>query len=223
MPNNLNSNSDKNNKDESTKKHGGGPKTPEGKARSSMNSLRHGLTGKTVVLPTEDPAQFQELIENYVADFKPETSVETDLVHELAICRWRLQRLWDIESWAFEITMQRKRADVEKEFEKPTNGMCTALAFMSLADDKSLSLLIRYETRLTRRYDQVLKEIKSLQDQRKTEQEPPPAKGRETNSPKPSKPPKPAPILTIIPPKSSPNPPVTPDRDEIPPAGGPHN
>lgn len=214
MANILNSNQDKD-----TKKHGGGPKTPEGKARSARNSLRHGLTGKTVVLPTEDPAQFQELIDNYVDDFRPETSVETDLVHELAICRWRLQRLWDIESWAFEITMARKRPDVAKEFETCTNGMRTALAFLSMAEDsKGLSLLIRYETRLARRFDQVLKEIKALQDQRKKEPEPPPAKSCETNSPKP---PKPAPVLAIVPPKPAPEPSNAPGRDKNPPAGGP--
>lgn len=212
MANILNSNQDKD------KKHGGGPKTPEGKARSARNSLRHGLTGKTVVLPTEDPAQFQELIDNYVDDFRPETSVETDLVHELAICRWRLQRLWDIESWAFEITMARKRPDVAKEFETCTNGMRTALAFLSMAEDsKGLSLLIRYETRLARRFDQVLKEIKALQDQRKKEPEPPPAKSCETNSPKPVLVPNPAPKPTPHPPS---DPPVTPSGGKDRPSGG---
>lgn len=200
--------------DHSDRNHGGGPRTPEGKARSSMNSLRHGFTGKTVVLPTEDPAQFEELIRDYTRDLKPVTSLETDLVHELAACRWRLQRLWSVESWAFEVTIARRRKDVDNEFKNCDDSMRTALAFMALAEDsKALPLLIRYETRLTRRYDQVLKEIKALQDQRKKDQDPPPPKPCETNSLKPVL------LLKPVPPRDQINP-HPPSGPSVPPSGG---
>ena len=35
-----------------------GPKTEAGRQRSSQNALKHGLTAETLVLPTEDPAEF---------------------------------------------------------------------------------------------------------------------------------------------------------------------
>ena len=36
-----------------------GPRTEAGKQRSALNALRHGLTGQTVVLPTEDHSAYQ--------------------------------------------------------------------------------------------------------------------------------------------------------------------
>jgi hypothetical protein len=38
-----------------------GPNTPEGKAAVSMNTLRHGLRARTVVLPGENREEFDHL------------------------------------------------------------------------------------------------------------------------------------------------------------------
>ena len=35
-----------------------GPCTADGKARVALNALKHGLTGKQIVLPDEDPEDF---------------------------------------------------------------------------------------------------------------------------------------------------------------------
>jgi hypothetical protein len=42
-----------------------GPRTPAGKQRSSLNALRHGLTGHIVVLPTEDQAAYQRRLKGH--------------------------------------------------------------------------------------------------------------------------------------------------------------
>src|SRR4029077_5819829 len=70
-----------------------GPVTPEGRSASSRNSLRHGFTAKSVVLPTESSEDFQELLDSYIAQFHPQGGVEMDLIQAMAAARWRLQRM----------------------------------------------------------------------------------------------------------------------------------
>jgi hypothetical protein len=157
--------------DNSNKKHPGGPKTPEGKHRSSLNSMRHGLTSKTIVLPAEDSTKFDELLADYIGQYAPETKLELDLVHELAALRWRLQRIWNVESTVIDVTVQRKAKQVDQEFTNPAPNLRVALAFMDLAENtRTLALLNRYETRLARRFHQVLTEIEHLQAGRKAEE-----------------------------------------------------
>jgi hypothetical protein len=43
-----------------------GPKTAAGLKRSSQNALKHGLTAQTLLLPSEDPDEFHELLVSYL-------------------------------------------------------------------------------------------------------------------------------------------------------------
>src|SRR5258707_1183927 len=54
-----------------------GPATPEGRAISSRNSLRHGLTAKAVVLPGESQEEFQALLDAYIDQFQPATGFKS--------------------------------------------------------------------------------------------------------------------------------------------------
>src|ERR1700694_4189182 len=97
--------------------HGGGPKTPEGKARSAQNSVRHGLTAKSfVITKTEDPEALNQLINDYIAEFQPRTKFQLDLVHELAACRYRMQRAWAIETNLFNVTLLRNERAIAAVF-----------------------------------------------------------------------------------------------------------
>jgi hypothetical protein len=73
--------------------HSTGPRTDAGKQRSSLNALRHGLTARTAVLPTEDPAAYQRHIQQFLDEHQPAAPTETQLVHELANTAWRLNRV----------------------------------------------------------------------------------------------------------------------------------
>ena len=78
--------------------HSTGPRTQPGKQRSSLNALRHGLTARTAVLPTEDPAAYQRHIQQFLDEYAPATPTETQLVHEIANTAWRLNRIPSLEA-----------------------------------------------------------------------------------------------------------------------------
>jgi hypothetical protein len=70
-----------------------GAKTPEGKAVSRLNSLRHGLRARTVVLPGEDPEEFRRLCDDLEAEWQPRTCTEQFYLEQMAILHWKLTRM----------------------------------------------------------------------------------------------------------------------------------
>ncbi|HEX6894743.1 MAG TPA: hypothetical protein VF146_05695 [Bryobacteraceae bacterium] len=73
--------------------HSTGPRTEAGKQRSSLNATKHGLTAQTVVLPSEDPAQYEAHRAQFFDEYQPATPTETQLVQELVDTAWRLNRI----------------------------------------------------------------------------------------------------------------------------------
>ena len=78
-----------------------GPTSVTGKAASSMNALKTGIHAKSLVLPTEDPAELDELVEDAYRSFHPTTPEARCLVDEFIYCEWSLRRLRaaETESW----------------------------------------------------------------------------------------------------------------------------
>lgn len=79
-----------------------GPKTAEGKRKSRLNAVKHGLTGNTVVINDEDPAAFDMLRQQLMEEYHPRTIIERELVMKLAAQIWRLRRIPVFESAIFE-------------------------------------------------------------------------------------------------------------------------
>jgi hypothetical protein len=63
--------------------HSTGPRTQAGKQRSKLNALRHGLTGQTIVLPTEDHSAYQRHSQSFLDECQPKGAIETQLVQSL--------------------------------------------------------------------------------------------------------------------------------------------
>jgi len=156
-----------------------GPATPEGRAKSSRNSLRHGLSAKTVVLPAESRDQFQLLLDAHIQQFQPANSVEADLVEAMAIARWRLRRIWAIETSLLANELTRRAEDIDDEFTEMTSEDRLAWVFETLANGgQSLSLLARYEGNLNRAFDRAFKQLNILKSQRQNEPKPAPTSPR---------------------------------------------
>ena len=69
-----------------------GPKTPEGKARSRENAVKHGLTGAGIALPTEDKAEVARRFVAIQEEMAPSTVVGMHLAHQIALMTVRCQR-----------------------------------------------------------------------------------------------------------------------------------
>jgi len=141
-----------------------GPVTPEGRAISSRNSLRHGFTAASVVLPTESSEDFQALLDSYTHQFQPQSGVEMELVQTMAAARWRLRRVSTIETTLLNNEMTRHAKDCRRELNNPDDLARLAWVFQNLADNgQSLALLMRYEGALNRSYDRAFKQLLLLQ------------------------------------------------------------
>ena len=80
-----------------------GPRTPEGKARSSMNALKHGLTAQTsALMPTEDPAEYAQFHADMLNDLRPRPGLESALVERIIQLSWRLRRVPAAEAALFD-------------------------------------------------------------------------------------------------------------------------
>jgi hypothetical protein len=98
-------------------KRSGGPKTLEGKARSSKNATSHGLTSVAPSNPNEKAlvdSYSKELIEYY----KPESPLEQLQIRRIAICRAKLAYLYDLEQVKLALAAKELESQPEKILEK---------------------------------------------------------------------------------------------------------
>ncbi|MDQ6676748.1 MAG: hypothetical protein M3Z09_05580 [Acidobacteriota bacterium] len=87
MPSDLQLSANRANAQKST-----GPRTPEGKQRSSANAFKHGLCSSQVVLPCESREEYDQLHEELMHDIKPQSTLEDLIVERLVTATWLSRR-----------------------------------------------------------------------------------------------------------------------------------
>jgi hypothetical protein len=133
--------------------HSTGPRTAEGKARSSQNALRHGLLSRTPVLPSEDPAAYQQHCRQFFDEHHPATPTETQLTQELADTAWRLNRVPALE------------AELLNRAAHPANEEA-AIAFDIVDAHRAISILSLHSARLSRQFQRALQQLREIQSDR---------------------------------------------------------
>ena len=142
--------------------HSTGPVTPQGKRRASLNALRHGLTGQTVVLPSDDLAAYQSSCAQFHAELKPKGLIETKAVQTIADTHWRLDRIRAMENNLFALA-------VEEQPPLSSDPVISAALAQAKWLDQGADLLTRlslYEQRLNRTLAQAYAQLKQLQRER---------------------------------------------------------
>jgi hypothetical protein len=153
-----------------------GPKTPEGKANVCLNSLRHGLRARAVVLPDENKERFHQLCDELEGEWQPQTSTELALLEKMAVAQWKLVRA------------ERREA-----------GIC--YAYQDEKQEAMLEPLAKFQERFERGFFRSLRELEKLQKIRRQTAAAPPAKEAPTVAtpePQPPQPPRDAPDPTYV-------------------------
>jgi len=122
-----------------------GPRTPEGKARSAQNALKHGLTARDLVVRAGETEEFNHLRASLQEEIQPQGALEHDLFGQLVHAAWNLRRV------------RRLEADLSR-------GPHDRLADDS--SEKAFNRFARYHARFERSYFRCLRELRALQTNR---------------------------------------------------------
>ena len=124
-----------------------GPRSADGKAKSSKNSLAHGLTAQDIVIADEDPEEFERLRAGLQADFEPTSTIELELVERLAGLLWRLRRIPVLEGALLDARREETSTGA-KDFTLPVTEMQMGIlndVWYRLQDPEHQELLTRFE------------------------------------------------------------------------------
>jgi len=139
-----------------------GPSSAAGRETSSRNALKTGLTGRTVLLPTDDIAEYNRRLESALALRAPQTEQEQTLVQSLVDTDWRLDRIVTLES-AIYLKGALEFADAHAD-QPEAHRKALIQAETYLKYEKPLRNLNIQEARLQRQRTKTLAELKDLQE-----------------------------------------------------------
>jgi len=146
-----------------------GPRTPEGKAASRRNSLRHGLCADQLLLPPDDPDDFLALRDDLRQRFCPVGEAEDCLVDRIAATQWRLLRSLPLEAQIYRERIREIRAARPAAADaapQPESELLGSAFLHDCQGANALAKLARYESSLERSIDRSLRQLQRFQSAR---------------------------------------------------------
>ncbi len=147
-----------------------GPRTAAGLARSSQNAVKSALTGRTVLLPTDDVEEYARFLAGFQNDFKPSGQVECELVQVIVDCFWRQRRIQALEFALY--------AHGHEQFEDAFNDLPEAHRYNRIVLQTHMTYEKQFrnfqiqEARLDRKRAKAMAELERLQAERKANEQP---------------------------------------------------
>ena len=148
--------------------HSTGPRTPEGKKRSSLNATRHGLTGQVIVMPYEDLEAYNAFVERYIDGLTPHNEPEKQLALDMANTIWKLNRASSIESGIYAMGHHDNAGSNNTDHPEVHAALTAATTY--LEKSKQLDNLSRQESRLRRGLQKSMKLYHDMQDRRRAQE-----------------------------------------------------
>ncbi len=146
-----------------------GPKTEDGKRRSSLNALRHGFTSHVVVMPWEDLEAFKAFEARCHKMYAPTGDLEKEATQSLSEFRWRMRRVGALESAMFTLGHERHAEKInlgdEENMQPIQSGLAAAVTFQVDAD--TLLKLSVYELRLLKQFQAAETRLFKIQSDRR--------------------------------------------------------
>jgi hypothetical protein len=140
-----------------------GPKTREGKFKSSLNALRHGLYSHNFIIKTEDADTFENFSKSFIDEFKPSTPSELENLKVLIITAWRRNRVTEL----MQLRINNAIDAVIAESEPTPAAQITLLAFDKLENEKpSFARQEAHEIRLVNLFQRTQRRLEASQDRK---------------------------------------------------------
>src|SRR5690348_14036817 len=146
-----------------------GPTSPAGKAKSSLNAVKSGLTGHTVLLPSDDAALYQAHVSEFTKHYEPVGAEECKLVQSVADTEWRLLRIPALEMGIYAIGRLEFAGLFPDEDDAVRKHLIEAQIF--LAYQRQLNNLSIQENRLRRQREKDTAALRELQEKRQQQTE----------------------------------------------------
>src|SRR5438270_618208 len=128
-----------------------GPTSETGKAKSSLNAVKTGLTGRTVLLPSDDAVVYEAHVAEFMKRLAPVGEDEQNLAQSLADTEWRLFRILALELGIYAVGRIEFAELFANEDEAVRKHLIEAKVF--LAYQRQLNNLSIQEGRLRRQRD----------------------------------------------------------------------